>query len=898
MNNWHSQSVNSVLELFTVNGDEGLSISEIPKRRLQYGTNELFTVKKESSIRMLFRQFNNPIIYILIVAASINLLIAEVTDTLVICSVILLNTFIGFIQEQRAAGALNSLKKLTSPTARVLRDKAVYTVPANELVCGDILMLESGVRVPADCRLIDTYNLTIDESLLTGESLTVTKLHNTTIAESAIIGDRINMVFSGTIVVRGRGVAVVTAVGTKTEIGKISNNIIEAEITESPLEIQIAQFGKKLSVIIGIIILIIFCIGYLQGISAKDMLLTAIGLAVSAIPEGLPVSVTIALTVGVYKMARYKAVVRRLAAVETLGSTNIVCTDKTGTITKNQMFVKHLWINDKFYSFSGSGYETNGKCFDENESIISYNTLPDTDYALLIASTCTETSLQYNNDVFTFTGDPTEAALMIAGHKANFPITEWNTSVIIPFESEHRLMVALACNTLNERLTVVKGSPETLLPRCSSMIGNQGEILAITTEHLSGIAHSFAGQGFRVLALAFAQTQTNSTVELNTLAGLTFSGFVIIEDSIREEAVNAVHECHKAGVRVVMITGDHRQTAISIAKQAGIAGDNISSLTGVQIEELNDDNLRDAVQKTDVFARVAPHHKLRIVNALQQTGNIVAMTGDGVNDAPALKSADIGVAMGSGSDVAKEAADMVILDDNFSTIVQAIRRGRTIVQNLQHILLYVLSTSFGGILTIATSVFAGLHLPLLPVHLLWVNLVTDGTSTFPLAFEKEHGNVMLHKPRQKNSSLITALVIERIIVSGILMMVGTLGVFLYSHVYNDYSHQKSQTLAFCTLALFQIWNVQNSRSADRSLFFTFHKKNGNKLHNIGLGSNKLLMGIMCMALLLQLFAIHIPIMNDLLRTTPLTISEWALCFIVSFSIIIVVEVHKFIRRNR
>lgn len=898
MNNWHTRSVHSVLEFFAVNGNDGLSGSEIPNRRLQYGVNELYIEKKESAIRLFLRQFNNPIIYILIIAAIIKFFIADITDALVICFVIILNTLIGFIQEQRAAVALNSLKKLTSPTARVLRDKNVITIPAQELVCGDILMLESGVRVPADCRLIDTYNLSVDESLLTGESLAVTKSHNSLIDENAIIGDRINMVFNGTIIVRGRGTAVVTDVGTKTEIGKISDHLLEADITESPLEIQITQFGKKLSLAIGITILIIFLAGYLQGIDAKDMLLTAVGLAVSAIPEGLPVSVTIALTLGVYKMARYKAVVRRLAAVETLGSTNIICTDKTGTITRNQMFVKHLWINDKFYSFTGSGYEANGICKDDIGNTIHYNTLPDVHNAFIIASTCTETSIENCNNVFAFSGDPTEAALMIASHKVGFPYSEWKASILIPFESEHRLMAAFAQDTHEQKFIVVKGSPETLIPRCSTMIGTQGEILAITTEHLSGISHSFAGQGYRVLALAYTQAKATSSVELSTLAGLTFSGFMIIEDSIREEAIQAVAECHKAGVRVAMITGDHRQTALSIAKQAGITNSDAASLTGVQIEELSDENLKSAVQKTDVFARVSPHHKLRIVKALQQTGNIVAMTGDGVNDAPALKSADIGVAMSSGSDVAKEAADMVILDDNFSTIVHAVRRGRTIVNNLQHILLYVLSTSFGGILTIAVSVFTGFHLPLLPAQLLWINLVTDGTSTFPLAFEKEHGNVMTQKPRIKNSSLITALIIERIIISGLLMMVGTLGVFLYSHIYNENSLQKSQTLAFCTLALFQIWNVQNSRSADRSLFFTFHKKNGTKLHPIGISKNKLLIGIMGAVLLLQLSAVHIPFMNHLLKTTPLGFEDWLICFSVSFSIIIITEIHKFLRRNR
>lgn len=897
MKNWYALPADDVFASFETNVSEGLTESDVHKNRLKFGENSVPSAKSTSDFVLLLSQFQSPIIYILIAAGIVNFIVSDIEDTLVICFVIFLNSLIGFIQEKRSAIALQSLKNLTAPIAKVLREGMQKTISANEIVCGDILLLESGVKVAADCRLIESYNLSVDESLLTGESLSVIKNHSDVLNEDTIVADHTNMVYAGTVIHRGRAKGVVTAVGSKTEIGKISQNIIEAETQATPLEQQIAQFGKKLSIAIGIAILIIFIIGFLRGIEAKEMLLTSIGLAVSAIPEGLPVSVTIALTIGVYKMAQYKAVVRRLAAVETLGSTNVICTDKTGTLTKNEMSVKYLWINDKEFLFSGLGYEKSGFCIDKTGNRVDANSYYDTKMAFTISATCSETTLNEEQRAFTFTGDPTEAAMMIAGKKAGFESELWKTSVLIPFESEHRLMAAKAvCTTGNEEFIVVKGSPETLLPRCSTMIGERGEILAITTEHLSGIAHHFASDGYRVLALAYSG-YTKQNISINTLAGLTFAGFMVLEDSVRPEAVKSVQESHNAGIRVIMITGDHKQTAVSIAREVGISDSDTNAMTGVQLEELNDDGLATIVQKTDVFARVAPHHKLRIVKALQQTGNIVAMTGDGVNDAPALKKADIGIAMGSGSDVAKEAASMVILDDNFATIVHAVRRGRTIVQNLQHILLYVLTTSLGGILTIAVSVIAGMHLPILPTQLLWINLVTDGTSTFPLAFEKEHGNVMSRKPRAKSSSLISKFIVERIIVAALLMMVGTIGIFVYSHIYEGYSHSKAQTMAFCTLALFQIWNVQNSRSSDRSLFFNWKGKNGTQIQRIGLKSNMLSVQVMFIALFLQVIAVNTPIMNTFLKTQPLSFSEWGFCILTSFTVIVVVEIHKFIRRN-
>jgi Ca2+-transporting ATPase len=877
---WHSMPAHDVLKEFNTNSEKGLEELQIEHSRLQYGRNILPITPPPNAFLLFLQQFHNPVIYILLIAALLNVYLSDPLDSLVICFVVLLNTMIGFVQERKAAGALAALQALTAPTARVLRNSQIVTIDATELVCGDIIFAESGMRIPADARLISSTNLYTDESMLTGESFPVQKNALHCADATALPAEQYGMLFAGSVVLRGRGMAIITATGQHTCLGGISGSINSTTQPQSPLEMQIQYIGKQLSITISLIVVGLFIIGFIQGQPAQTMLLTAIGLAVSAIPEGLPVSVTIALAVGISRMAGHKAIIRKLAAVETLGSATVLCTDKTGTLTRNEMFLKSLKNNNAEYLFDGEGYKKSGSVTytDDHKDDALEN-------AALICWYCSETVLNDQGDSYNFTGDPTEAALMIGALKAGFTPGEWQSKIIMPFESESRMMISLIQKQDGTKLLLAKGSPDKILSHCT----NAGQALSM--------AASAASQGYRVLALAWRQIR-NDQDDTTQIGSLNFAGLALLQDAPRAEAALAVQECHQAGIRVIMITGDHAETALSIAKQIKIVPDTASDahsnvLSGAGIEPLSPAELQEKVRSVNVFARVAPEHKLKIVSALRSNHLIVGMTGDGVNDAPALHAADIGIAMGSGSDIAREASAMIILDDNFATIVQAVRNGRIIVHNLQHILLYVLATSCGGICTIALSVLAGLPLPLMPAQLLWVNLVTDGTSTFPLAFEQEHGNVMQQKPRAYNAPLISKMIIQRIIIAGLMMMAGTVVLFIHC-LHSGYDLAHARTMAFCTLALFQIWNVQNSRSANRSLFFTLTNRNKERIAPIPLRGNYLLTMIMSLAILLQIAAVHLPFMNIMLRTVPLNLWEWIYCMVMSASIIVIVELHKFI----
>jgi Ca2+-transporting ATPase len=898
---WHSQTCEKVLEHFKVDPQKGLTEEQVEENRKKYGENRLPGKKPKPDWILLLEQFNNPVIIILIIAAVLNALISDIKDTFVIAAVVILNTLIGFIQERRASDALKALNKMAAPTARVIRNGVHKNIPTSEVVCGDILVLESGVRVPADGRLVDTNNLLVDESMLTGESFGVEKKHDARVPENAPLGDRITMVYSGSIVQKGRGLAVVTAVGEKTEFGKIAEKVSEAEESPSPLQVQIAKFSKGLSLAILIVIAIIFLIGYLRGNELVLMFLTSVGLAVSAIPEGLPVAVTITLSIGLSQMAKHKAIVKRLAAVETLGSTNIICTDKTGTLTKNEMVVTKYVLNGKIYLVTGSGYKNEGEVFDkETNQRVDYQANESLKIATYISALCSETKIELRGNQWSITGDPTEGALMIAAKKLDFDASNYSVSVDIPFESENQLM-GVRVKIGDSTYILVKGAPEKVLRRCNRELMPDGSTKPLDRAIIDKRIEELSSEGLRILALAFSIDNSKEFTTLDDLNDIIFVGFAGIEDAVRPEAVRAVAECHKAGIKVVMITGDFVKTAQTVAKRVGIVPPDKEpvAITGFEMDKMDDKELFKVAPKVDVYARVVPEHKFRIVKQLQLNGNIVAMTGDGVNDAPALKQADIGVAMGSGTDVAREAAHMVLLDDNFATIVQAVRRGRIILNNLRHILLYILSTSAGGLLTIAASVLIGFPLPLLPAQLLWVNLVTDGTSTFPLAFEKEHGDVMAFPPRRKDEPLISRSMIYRIILSAIVMAAGTLILFYYylgcTLEPDPATLEKARTIAFCTLALFQIWNVQNSRSLNRSLFFNLPYKKNDKLDKVTLSENLVLFGVMVFALLLQVFAVAVPFMNYVMDTTPLSFSDWVIVLSTTFSIIIIVEIHKYIR---
>ncbi len=898
---WHSKKIDEIVGLFNTDVKKGLNSKQVEELRLKFGSNTLTSRKQKSNWLLLLEQFNDPLIYILTVAAILNALISDLKDTIVIIAVVILNTLIGFIQERRANDALKSLNKMAAPIARVLRNGEQVMLPAAEVVCGDIIILESGMRVPADARLIESNNLLIDESMLTGESFAAFKRHSEQLDEHTQLGDRTNYVYSGTIIQKGRGFAVVTAVGKNTEFGKISVKVAQSVETASPLQSQIEKFSKILSVTIIASVAAIFLVGFLRGNNIITMFLTSVGLAVSAIPEGLLVAVTITLSIGISQMAKHNAVVKKLSAVETLGSTNIICTDKTGTLTKNQMTVSRLWVGCEEYYISGSGYDKAGKVFfKKDKSAVVYNNNLPLKLTSLLSLTCTESTISEDNGIWKITGDPTEAAIMILSNKLGLKTDDVKFVVDVPFESENQLM-AVRTFIEDEAYVFAKGAPEVILKRCKNILKSNGNYEPFNLDELNNIIDSFSADGLRVIAFAFSTENTDNERNIDSLESLTFLGFAGIEDAVRPEAVEAVSECKSAGIKVVMITGDHVKTAKAVAKSVGIGhgkgGPN--AISGRELDRISDEELYEQVPDIDVYARVAPNHKYRIVEQLQKHKNVVSMTGDGVNDAPALKKADIGVAMGSGTDVARDAAHMILTDDNFATIVHAIRRGRIILHNLQHILLYILATSFGGLLTIAMSVAIGLPLPILPAQLLWINLVTDGTSTFPLAFEKEHGDVMAFPPRQKNKPLVTRKMVTRIILAGTIMMLGTLGLYVFylDDIYNPSpdSLEKARTIAFCALAFFQIWNVQNSRSVDRSLFFNLPFSRNNHLDRVGPLQNPILLGVMLLAIFLQLAAVALPFMNVVMNTVPLNSTDWLYLLGGTFSIIVLIEIEKFLR---
>jgi magnesium-transporting ATPase (P-type) len=900
--NIHAKPLETIVQEFNANTIAGLNDVSIQKARETYGFNELPPPKETPMWLQFLQEFNDPIMYILIAAGIVNALVAEPKDALVIAFVVILNTVVGFIQERRAESALQSLKKLTAPTARVLRNGQMLEIPARELVCGDVLLVESGTRLAADARIFEAQTLQVDESMLTGESLAVTKNPVVQIDDRASVGDRLNMLFAGTIVQRGRGKAIVTGIGLGTEFSKISTEIQNVEENASPLQERLEGFGKYLSIGIVIIVVLIFVIGWLRGESALAMALTAIGLAVSAIPEGLPMSVTITLSIGMRLMAKRNAVVRKLVAVETLGSTNVICSDKTGTLTRNQMTAMSLFTDGVKYSISGTGYDKKGVITDTNGN--SLNAAPNLALEWLIRTgqLCTETRLKdagAEATAFEVVGDPTEAALLVLAHKAGKTAEreQWSVSVDLPFESERQFM-AVTAEKADKRYVLLKGSLERLLPRSSVMLRADGSTMPIDAGLLQEQTERFAEQGLRVLFLAMKEVHGKvSSEELENLADLVYVGLVGIVDPAREDARAAIEECRNAGIRVKMITGDHAKTAQAIAYDLRLTGeDKPEVLAGRELEAMSDDELYKRVETTDVYARVSPTDKLRIVKQLQKYNLVVAMTGDGVNDAPALKQADIGIAMGSGTDVAKDVSGMVITDDNFVSIAAAVRRGRVIFSNLRHILIYILTTSLGGVLTVASSVLAGFPLPILPAQLLWINLVTDGTSTFPLAFEKEHGNVMKYKPRKRDEALLSSRMIGHIIFCGAWMMLGTLSLFWYSLNVMQEPLLKAQTVAFCTLALFQIWNVQNSRSLERSLFWNLPgRKSGESVEKISFSDNLPLLGVMVFAMAMQIGAVELPFIDGLLNTPfSLDASDWMRVLGVSFSIIVVVEIEKLV----
>lgn len=834
--------------------EKGLSGQEVQNRLNEYGRNELEEKKKKSPLVLFLGQFKDFMIIVLIAAAIISGLIGEMTDTIIIMVIVLLNAVIGFIQEYRAEKAMEALKKMAMIQATVIRDGRQESVSSADLVPGDIVLLEAGNAVPADLRLTEAYSLRIDESALTGESVPADK-RETVIGETDIpLGDRLNMAYKSTLVTNGRAKGIVVSTGMKTEIGKIARMLQEEE-TSTPLQRRMGAFGKMLSYIILAICVVLFLAGWLvRGEEPFNMLMLSISLAVAAIPEALPALITIALAQGARNLVKKNALIRKLPAVETLGSVTFICSDKTGTLTLNKMEVVEVdpFNHDHFYK-----------------------ELPALDCAMAL-----------NNDVKKnkseeMTGDPTEIALVdkfIADHSTEqyHELQEALPRVEeLPFDSDRKCMTTIHRQN-GSYLAISKGAVESITERLAS---------DERVDEILEKADAMAKNGIRVLAFAYRKLDSiPDNLDYNAIeAELEFIGLVGMIDPPREEAKLAVKECKTAGINVVMITGDHPATAAAIASQIGILTENDLVLTGIQLEKMSEKEFEEKVEKVRVYARVSPEQKLNIVNALQAKDNYVAMTGDGVNDAPSLKTADIGIAMGiNGTDVSKESAHMILLDDNFATIVRAVREGRRIYDNIRKFVKYIMTCNGAEILTIALAPLFGLPMPLLPIHILWINLVTDGVPGLALAGEKAEANIMQRPPRKTNESFFARGIGVHILWVGCLMAAITLGIQAWA-IHNDIEHW--QTMVFLVLSLAQLGHVMAIRSDTEMLI------------QKGVFSNMPLFLAVFFTALLQLAIVYLPFANELFKTAPLTLNEVLICFGASLLVPIGVEIEKLIRRN-
>ncbi|OPA74150.1 ATPase [Paenibacillus selenitireducens] len=856
----------------------GISSSEAATRLERYGKNALQEAAGKTLMQKLLAQFKDVMIIILLIAALISGVLGEWTDSVIILFVVVLNAVLGIMQENKAEQALDALKQMSSPNAQVIRDGETRTIKAEDLVPGDIVLLEAGSVVPADLRLIESASLKIEEAALTGESVPVEKHIAPLELADVVIGDRVNMAYMSSNVTYGRGVGVVSATGSATEVGKIAGFISQEDDDVTPLQRKLNELGKYFTIIIVVVAVIMFVIGFLQGREWLDMLLTSISLAVAAIPEGLPAIVTIILALGVQKMAKRKAIIRKLPAVETLGSTEIICSDKTGTLTQNKMTVQQAYIGDVLHPAE-----------QEVQSVVGHEVF------LQIMTLCNDTKITTSEGQIELIGDPTETALVDYALKQGWNKRDaearYPRRAELPFDSDRKLMTTVHDIRTEEGTlfrSMTKGAPDILLERCSHILigGQKVEMSPAHREAVAATNKSMADRALRVLAAA-CQDLTGMPEPLNsdTLEqNLIFVGLVGMIDPPREEVKEAVRICREAGIRPIMITGDHRDTAAAIAKELHIIEDDQGVLTGSELNLIDEADFEEKVTHYSVYARVSPEHKVRIVQAWRNRGKVVAMTGDGVNDAPALKTSDIGIGMGiTGTDVSKGVSDMVLADDNFSTIVVAVEEGRKIYSNIRKTIQFLLSANLGEVLTLFIATMVGWKI-LFPIHILWINLVTDTLPALALGLEKAESDIMKQAPRKSSESVFADRVGIGIIYQGILEAAITLFAYWWGHTH--YAEDIAVTMAFATLGLIQLTHAFNVRSNHQSLFA------------IGPFSNKYLNGAAVLSGLLVILVILLPFMNDLFRVVPLNGKQWLIVAISALIIIPLVEIVKLISRSK
>ena len=888
---WHHRPVEDLMDLIGSHPEDGLDLLEVQARREQFGPNRLTPRKTHGPLMRFLLQFRQPLVLILIAAGVVTGLIAEWSDASVILAVVLINAVIGFVQENKAAGAIEALSRSMTTTANTVRGGRMQTVPSEDLVPGDVVTLQSGDRVPADLRLFRLRELRVDEAALTGESLPVDKQLGE-LEPDTVLGDRRNMAYASTLVTYGSARGLVVATGDRTEIGRISEMISGVDTLETPLTRRIARFSKILLLVILGLGVLTFAAGLLHGGAAIDMFMAAVALTVGSIPEGLPAAVTIILAVGVSRMARRRAIIRRLPAVETLGSTTVICSDKTGTLTENQMTVSKIVAGDMVYSVSGSGYDPAGGITPEERPAAS-GSAPALKECLRAGLLCNDSRLVLENGRWSVAGDPTEGALIVSAKKLGLDEAEenrnWPRLDSVPFESEHQYMATLhAVGKPGETVAYLKGSLEAVLSRCSAELDESGGTVPLSAEKVRDAAEALARQGLRVLAFARALfSGDRRSFDRNDVSGnLHFLGLQGMIDPPRPEAVAAVRACQQAGIDVKMITGDHALTAAAIAdriglyKNPGSCGLHCHALTGKMLEILSDQDLINEVPDREVFARVSPEQKLRLVRALQARGHVVAMTGDGVNDAPALKQADIGVAMGiTGTEVAKESADMILTDDNFASIEAAVEEGRCVFDNLVKFLVFALPTNIGQGLVILTAVFAGVTLPILPVQSLWINMTTAGSLGLMLAFEPKEAGIMARRPRDPASPILSRDLLRRILLVGVLLLVMTFGLFEWEES-RGASAAEARTVAVNVFAVISALYLLNCRS----LFNPSFKKK--MFENAWIP-----LGLLFMAFLQAAFT-HTAFMNRFFHSAPLDAAAWVRILAVGAAVHGIVEIEK------
>ncbi|HED16262.1 MAG TPA: cation-transporting P-type ATPase [Gammaproteobacteria bacterium] len=887
---WHVLDIDAVLSIVKSDG-KGLDTTEAIKRLQHYGANHLPQVKPPGPLKRFAGQFHNVLIYVLLGAGAITFLLGHWIDSSVIFGVVVANAIIGFVQEGKAEDALRAIRAMLSPQAMALRDGHRISIATQDLVPGDIVVLQSGDKVPADLRLIRDRGLRIQEAVLTGESIAVEKNCNP-VNEQDALADRLCMAYSGTLVSSGQGEGVVIATGAHTEIGRISELVAQVDQLTTPLLRQIAEFGRLLTIAILTVAVALFLFGvFVRDYTVTDMFLAAVGLAVAAIPEGLPAIMTITLAIGVQRMARRKAIIRRLPAVETLGAVSVICSDKTGTLTRNEMTVRNIACGSDVFELTGTGYDVHGDILldDKEASPDNHPILLDT---IRAAALCNDASLLLSDHQWQVHGDPMEGALLVAAHKANLdPEQEhkfYPRTDLIPFESEHRFMATLHHSHSGEASIFLKGAPERLLEICRQQRNSEGDV-ALDIDYWNQQVDQLAARGQRVLAIAYKSAPSHQ-VELefsDVENGLVFLGLFGLIDPPRDEAITAVQQCQAAGIRVKMITGDHASTACAIARQLHLAHPD-DALTGNQLQQMSDTELATRVQQVDVYARVSPEHKLKLVEALQSNGLIVAMTGDGVNDAPALKRADVGTAMGGmGTDAAREASEMVLADDNFASITYAVEEGRTVYDNLRKAILFILPTNGGEALVILAAILFGFQeLPLTPVQILWVNMVTAITLALALAFEPGESGVMQRPPRNPKESLLGNMFLWRIAYVSLILLVGTFGLFLWE-MQNGASIEHGRTVAVNTLVMFEIFYLFNARYILDPV-----------LNRAGLFGNRYVLYAIVILLALQMAFTYLPAMQTLFGTTAIGLTVWLRVVLVASSVLFLVEIEKAVIRRR